>query len=86
MLCSRASKILTKRDQEVPSERQHPTQSSLAFDLWKLKLRKDCERQGKLLAFDAIGDYALRLLWETGLDPTIRAILEYHSEQNEKPN
>lgn len=46
----------------------------VSFEVWKLQLRKECELQGRLLAFDNMGDYALRLLWENGLDPTIEAI------------
>ena len=49
-------------------------QSPVSFEIWKLQLRKDCELQDKLLAFDNMGDYALRLLWEQGLDPTVEAI------------
>jgi hypothetical protein len=46
----------------------------ITFEIWKLQLRKDCEAQGKLF-FDAIGEYALSLLWEDGVDPSVRAVL-----------
>lgn len=49
-------------------------QSPVSFEIWKLQLRKDCELRDKLLAFDNMGDYALRLLWEHGLNPTVEAI------------
>jgi hypothetical protein len=48
---------------------------SIAYDVWKLQLRKDCEVRGKLDAFDSLGEYALKLLWETGIDPTVAAIV-----------
>ena len=48
---------------------------SIAFSAWKLLLRKDCESQGKLVAFESLGDYALQLLWEEGIDPSVEAIV-----------
>jgi hypothetical protein len=47
---------------------------SLSFDAWKLQLHQDCENEGKVKAFDAIGDYVLRVLWQSGIDPTVRAV------------
>ena len=49
--------------------------STLAFDSWKSQLRKDCELEEKILAFDSLGDYVLRLFWERGIDPTAAAII-----------
>jgi len=48
---------------------------SLAFSAWKLLLRNDCEARGKLVAFESLGDYALQLLWEEGIDPSVEAIV-----------
>jgi hypothetical protein len=57
------------------------------FDAWKLQLRKDCELQDKLVAFDALGDYVLRLLWESGVTPSVDGILEFSPpDQKTKPN
>lgn len=36
----------------------------LIFERWKIVVREDCAREDKLPAFDAMGDYALRLFWE----------------------
>jgi hypothetical protein len=58
--------MTVERKQETPS---------LAYDLWKVQLRKDCEVRGKLLAFDGLGEYTLRLLWEDGIDPSVEAIV-----------
>lgn len=49
--------------------------AAITYDVWKLQLRKDCEMRSKLAAFDSIGEYALRLLWESGIDPTVAAIV-----------
>jgi len=48
---------------------------ALNFECWKAQLRKDCELVGKLLAFDNLGEYTLKLFWEYGLPPTLRAIV-----------
>ena len=55
------------------------------FDVWKLKLRRDCELQGKLFAFEAMGDPILRILWERGLNPSVEAIVGSPPE-HAKPN
>ena len=49
---------------------------TLSLDIWKMRLREDCERQGKLSEFSNLGDFVLKLLWETGLDPTVQAIAD----------
>lgn len=49
---------------------------SLPFDSWKQQLRKDCELRDKLVAFDALGDDVLRLLWETGTEPSVNGIMK----------
>jgi hypothetical protein len=46
------------------------------LDVWTWQLRKDCERQDKLIAFNALGDFVITLLWERGLDPTVNAIVD----------
>lgn len=38
----------------------------LTFDVWKLQLGKDCEREDKLIAFNALSDSVLLLLWQSG--------------------
>ncbi len=40
-----------------------------------MNLRQDCVSQGKLPAFDALGEAVLKMLWEQGLDPSVRAIV-----------
>ncbi|MGE5110533.1 MAG: hypothetical protein ACM3JB_06740 [Acidobacteriaceae bacterium] len=46
-----------------------------AFDVWKERLREDCARQDKLLAFNALGDFVLRVLWERGIAPNVEDIV-----------
>ena len=47
---------------------------SMNFETWKSRLREDCEKDGKLAAFEALGDYVLKLLWKSGIEPSVRAI------------
>ena len=67
-------------------EGKQVSKSSLEFDVWKLQLRNDCESQGKLSVFNAMGDYVLELVWASGLDPSIKAIVEHRAEYNIRPN
>ena len=46
-----------------------------SYELWKIRFRKDCESEGKLPAFNSLGEYTLKLLWGSGLAPTVRAIV-----------
>lgn len=48
----------------------------LFFEDWKLALRQDCQKQGKMVAFDAMGERALKLWWETGIEPTVNALID----------
>lgn len=57
----------------------------LTFETWKTQLRSDCEVQDKLLAFEALGDYVLQLLWQRGCDPSVRAIIDGTSEYSSQP-
>ena len=61
-----------------------PLKDRIPLDTWKALLRKDCEMQGKLIAFDALGDYVLQLLWTRGLDPTVKAIIECSPESQDR--
>lgn len=56
-------------------ERRQDPPPSLTYEAWKLQLRKDCENEDKLLAFHNLGEYALKLLWKSGLAPTVQAIV-----------
>ena len=47
---------------------------AMSFELGKVALRGDCERQEKLLAFEAMDD-TLRLFWERGVEPGIESIV-----------
>jgi hypothetical protein len=47
---------------------------SPSFEKWKQLLRDDCIGCGKLTAFDGLGDSVLRILYESGLDPSVKAI------------
>lgn len=47
----------------------------LTFEVWRVQFRKDCETEDKLLAFDSLGELTLKMLWENGPAPTVRAIV-----------
>ena len=49
---------------------------TISFQLWKELFRKSCVGQGKLLAFEAMGEGVLRSLWRSGLDPNVNAVVE----------
>ena len=49
---------------------------TISFQLWKELFRMSCIGQGKLLAFEAMGEGVLRALWRSGLDPNVNAVVE----------
>lgn len=59
-----------------------PDKVPVAFDTWKLRQPKDCELQDKLLAFEALGDFVLRLLWESGVEPSVQGVMYAKSADN----
>jgi hypothetical protein len=63
-------------------ERQLSAQALFRFEHWKEHFRKDCEAQDKLPAFNCLGDSVLRLLWESGTEPKVQAIV--NSVQNDE--
>jgi hypothetical protein len=50
------------------------TRDIFAFEKWKESLRQDCIAQDRLAAFNSVGEYVLRILYENGLEPTVSAI------------
>jgi hypothetical protein len=46
------------------------------FETWKTQLRENCAREGKLPAFNTLGDFVLLLLFERGVQPTPQAVVE----------
>jgi hypothetical protein len=49
---------------------------TLSLEVWKKRLREDCERHGKMQNFLCLGDYVLEILWKTGIEPTAQAIAD----------
>ena len=47
-----------------------------SFDDWKEHFRKDCIEQDKLAAFNNLGEYVLKLLYENGLNPTVESVVQ----------
>lgn len=56
-------------------ERKAAPPPLLTYKVWKVQLRKDCERK-KLLDFDSLEEHTLKLLWKNGFAPTVQAIVE----------
>lgn len=50
--------------------------SELALEVWKLRLKEDCERRDKLLAYCNLGEECLKVLWEAGTEPTVQGVIE----------
>jgi hypothetical protein len=48
----------------------------LALEVWKLRLRDDCERQDKLLAYSNLDEECLSVLWEAGTEPTVQGVID----------
>lgn len=53
----------------------------LGFDVWKSLLQRDCEMQDKLLPFQALGDPVLQILRQSGMNPTVEALLDGNSDE-----
>jgi hypothetical protein len=47
---------------------------TLTFDTWKRILQIDCIAHGKEREYNALGEAALNVLYESGLDPSVKAI------------
>ena len=48
----------------------------LLLEVWKLRLREDCERQDKLLAYSNLGEECLKVLWEAGTEPSVQGVID----------
>ena len=48
----------------------------LTFESWKSRLQQDCERRDKLLAYYSLGEDCLRILWESGTEPSVDGIID----------
>jgi len=53
----------------------------ISFEVCKTLLHADGARNDKLLVFDSLGDVCLQALWEAGIDPSIRDILNNRMRQ-----
>jgi len=48
----------------------------LKFEIWKARLREDCERNDKLIAFSNLGEDTLKVLYNCGTEPSLKGILD----------
>jgi hypothetical protein len=53
------------------------------FEVWKQQLLHDCTRRG-LLAFTALGESVLHVLWAAGIEPSVNGIIQAVSFEEEK--
>lgn len=49
--------------------------AALALEVWKRRLKEDCERQDKLLAYSNLGEECLKVLWEAGTEPSVQGVI-----------
>ena len=50
--------------------------ATLSFEAWKEYLCRDCISNEKLEAYNCLGDFILKLLYESGIAPTVEAITQ----------
>jgi hypothetical protein len=48
----------------------------LSLEVWKKRLREDCEQRGEIQNFLCLGDHVLEILWRTGIEPTAQALAD----------
>ena len=50
--------------------------TELTFALWKEMFHQDCVREGKLLLYSSLTEEGLRILWEAGIVPSVREVID----------
>jgi hypothetical protein len=68
----------------MPPEPRNRASGSIEFRVWKQSLQNDCKKLDKLRAFEALPESVLELLWESGLEPTVKALVE--NARNKQPS
>lgn len=58
----------------MPADSNPAGHTSMPFEAWKIELRTNCQQGDKLTAYNALGDFVLKFLWEQGIEPTPEAI------------
>jgi hypothetical protein len=66
----------------MTTDGKEASKPAIPFEVWRSHLRKDCESQDKLLAFQALGDSVLQIFWQRGIEPTVKALLDGNSERS----
>jgi hypothetical protein len=49
--------------------------ATLSFEAWKDYLCRDCISNEKIEAYNCLGDFILKLLYDSGVAPTVDAIV-----------
>jgi len=58
------------------TEEKESEKPKLDFEVWKARLREDCERLDKMATFNCLEDECLRVLWRAGTKPSVQGIIE----------
>jgi len=48
----------------------------LPFDVWREHLLEDCKRHDKPLPYSRLAEECLRILWESGTEPSVQEIID----------
>lgn len=54
----------------------------MSFAVWRQRLRDDCVRCDRLLAFQNLGDESLRVLWEAGTEPSVQSVIDGRKDKD----
>lgn len=63
------------RESKVPSREGPPELHGVTFAEWRQCFFEDARRHGLLHNAELLNDTALRLFWQEGIAPTVRALL-----------
>lgn len=65
----------------MATDEKEAAKPTISFEAWRLRLRRDCEVQERLLAFQALAIQVLEILWRRGVEPSVKGFLDGASEQ-----
>jgi hypothetical protein len=57
--------------------------TAMSFEAWKNYLCSDCIRHEKLEAYNCLADFILKLLYDSGVSPTVDAIAKEEVDRND---
>ena len=78
--------VCVMEEPQMGTDGKEAAKPAISFEVWRLQLRKDCEAQDRLLAFQALGDSVLEILWRRGVEPSVKGLLDGASTRPERSN